>query len=57
MEKVANELSVPMKTGYGNRVKENDGSVWNDILLSAIDSDLVCNICLEIFIKVLSIII
>lgn len=32
-------------------------TVWDDILLSAIDSDLLCNICFEIFIKVLSIII
>ncbi|XP_029344720.1 E3 ubiquitin-protein ligase RNF8-like [Acyrthosiphon pisum] len=30
---------------------ENNGSVWDDILLSAIDSDLLCNICFEIFIK------
>ncbi|KAL4135567.1 hypothetical protein QTP88_007167 [Uroleucon formosanum] len=26
-------------------------TVWDDILLSAIDSDLLCNICFEIFIK------
>jgi len=32
-------------------------SVWDDILLSAIDSNLQCNICFEIFIKVLSIVI
>ncbi|XP_060864597.1 LON peptidase N-terminal domain and RING finger protein 1-like [Metopolophium dirhodum] len=29
----------------------NHGSVWDDILLSAIDSNLLCNICFEIFIK------
>lgn len=31
----------------------NDNSVWNDIIHCAIDNDLQCNICFEIFIKVL----
>lgn len=32
---------------------ENDNSAWNDIIRCAIDNDLQCNICFEIFIKVL----
>jgi len=32
---------------------ENDGSAWNNIIMSAIDNNLLCNICFEIFIKVL----
>ncbi|KAL4135554.1 hypothetical protein QTP88_007158 [Uroleucon formosanum] len=30
---------------------ENDNSAWNDIIRCAIDNDLQCNICFEIFIK------
>lgn len=70
IEKVANELSVAMKTGNGKSVKEtasklhalhqqkmkeskneNDSSGWEDIIHCAIDNDLQCNICFEIFIK------
>jgi len=32
---------------------ENDNSAWNDIIRCAIDNDLQCNVCFEIFIKVL----
>jgi len=71
MEKVANELSVAMKTGNGKGIKESASKLhvlhkkkmkesnekdkfdWNDIIRCAIDSDLQCNICFEIFIKVL----
>lgn len=31
---------------------ENYGSAWDTILMSAIDNNLLCNICFEIFIKV-----
>jgi len=41
---------------HQKRMKEkpkNDGSGWDNIMMSAIDSNLLCNICFEIFIKVL----
>jgi len=31
---------------------ENDGSAWDSIIKTAIDNNLLCSICLEIFIKV-----
>jgi len=33
-------------------IAENDNAPWNDIIRCAIDNDLQCNICFEIFIKV-----
>jgi len=54
------ETASNFRALYQTKMKEsteNHGSVWDDILLSAIDSNLLCNICFEIFIKVLSIII
>jgi len=35
-----------------NENTESDYSEWNDVIQCAIDSDLQCNICFEIFIKV-----
>ncbi|XP_025196618.1 E3 ubiquitin-protein ligase RNF8-like [Melanaphis sacchari] len=66
MEEVANELSVAMKTGNGKNVKESASKLhalhqrklkershpeWSEVIQSAIDSDLQCNICFEIFIR------
>lgn len=51
VEENANNLHVLDQ----KKMKENTektGAEWNNIILSAVDSNLLCNICFEIFIKV-----
>lgn len=68
IENVATELSTAMKTGNGKSVKETASKLqalhqkkmkewaynapWNELIRGAVDTDLQCNICFEIFIKV-----
>jgi len=68
IENVVTELSAAMKTGNSKNVKETVNKLqalhqkkrkewdynapWNEIIRGAIDTDLQCNICFEIFIKV-----
>ncbi|KAL5238468.1 hypothetical protein ACI65C_005878 [Semiaphis heraclei] len=67
IENVATELSTAMKTGNGKSVKETASKLqalhqkkmkewaynapWNELIRGAVDTDLQCNICFEIFIK------